>query len=388
MSRRHTNLRIIIATLLRETGESGVQTHFNALRDYARSVGVEVEVVTPFSGPRWLVYPLFAVRRVIDRLHGEASIWWYRHWHRFFLYEALRRKLATCGPAVVYAVCPSSAKVALDARVPGRHRVVMSVHFGISEADEWAGKGIIPAHGRLHQAITRFEADVLPRVDGMVYVSRFLQKTLEQRIPALAKTPSAVIPNFCAVPPRPVDPATASGLISVGILAPPKNQQFLLRVLAEAAREGKRYDLTLMGEGPDRGKLERLARELGLEKQVRLVGYQPNAARLLSAHRVYVHGSWMETFSIVMIEAMAAGLPLLAAPVGGVPEVLQDGCEGLFWPLDDPASAAGKLISVMEDPQLWRRFSSAARARHAAHFRTDQVAPRLLDFLGEARASA
>lgn len=75
---------IIFATLLREEGETGVQSHIGVFREYLTTRGKEVRVLTPFANPRPLVYPVFAVRRAIDPLCGPLSVWWYRYWHYHF----------------------------------------------------------------------------------------------------------------------------------------------------------------------------------------------------------------------------------------------------------------------------------------------------------------
>ena len=96
---------IVIASMMREHGETGVQTHVRAVRDWLVAQGRNVRLVTPFSNSRALVYPVFAVRRLIDRLHKPSSVKWYRHWHAVFLRRALRRQLAGGEPCVVYAQC-------------------------------------------------------------------------------------------------------------------------------------------------------------------------------------------------------------------------------------------------------------------------------------------
>uniref|UniRef100_A0ACD5GYJ5 Uncharacterized protein n=1 Tax=Desertifilum tharense IPPAS B-1220 TaxID=1781255 RepID=A0ACD5GYJ5_9CYAN len=76
---------ILIATLMREQGETGVQTYFNMLRDYLVQIGRKTAIITPFSYFSWLVIPVFALRKLIDPLNGEWSVGWYRYWHYFFL---------------------------------------------------------------------------------------------------------------------------------------------------------------------------------------------------------------------------------------------------------------------------------------------------------------
>jgi glycosyltransferase involved in cell wall biosynthesis len=114
---------------------------------------------------------------------------------------------------------------------------------------------------------------------------------------------------------------------------------------------------------------------------VQFLGFQGNAARLLSGHRAYVHSALIENLPIVLIEALASGMPVLAAPVGGIPEVFDDGREGCYWPLDDPAEGASRLIALLEDTARYSAMSVAAVHRFEQHFETSVVASRLLDFL-------
>jgi glycosyltransferase involved in cell wall biosynthesis len=370
---------IVLATLLRESGATGVQSHIGTFRDHLRAQGRVTAVVTPFSGRSALRGPLFGARMPLRRLSGSLGVWWYRHWHAQYLRAALSRRLRTLeGPAVIYAQCPVSAATAL--RVRPDDPVVMAVHFNVSQADEWADKGDIHYGSKLHASIEAFETDVLPRLDGLVYVSQFMRSLLEQRQPALRAVPGVVIPNCVDIVPRPAAEPVAD-LVTVGALEPRKNHGYLLEVLAMAAERGHRYTLTVIGHGPDRAALERRAADLGVRGQVRFAGYQPDPRPLVARHRVYCHVSRMDNLPIALIEAMAEGLPVVAAPVGGIPELVRDGVDGEQWPLDDAGEAAGRLVALLSDPPRLAAQASSARRRAETHFSTDVQAPRLLDFL-------
>jgi hypothetical protein len=174
---------IVVATILRAAGETGVQTYFSELRRTMAERGRDVPVVTPFAVNPALVTPVFAVRRVVDPLSGAASVWWYRHWHGVFLTRALRQALDGREATVVYAQCPVSARAAIEARGDRRRPVVMMVNYNLSQADEWADKGRIVPGGRLYWAIVATERSVLPRLDGIVYASQFSRDQVTARIP-------------------------------------------------------------------------------------------------------------------------------------------------------------------------------------------------------------
>jgi glycosyltransferase involved in cell wall biosynthesis len=372
---------MIVVAIQREHGTTGLQTHFNSYRKYRADNGLDTKVITPFSAPAVLVYPIFSVRRLIDPISGSASAWWYLFWHTAFLKWALRRALRRTTPLTIYAQCPMSAKAALESRATPKQRVVMVVHFNVSQSEEWADMGWIPRGGRIFAAMRRREAEVLPRLDGLIYVSQFMRSQLEDMVPGVCAVPSIVVPNFI-VPPEPSNrPSMTGDIITIGTLEPRKNQSFLLNVIAEAKRMGRRYTLTIAGDGPDRRRLELLARKLGIVDQARFVGFVPNASQLIPGHRIYCHSARMENFPIVLIEAMACGLPVLAAPVGGIPEVFSDGVEGCYWALDDAISGARTLISVLDDRERYQALSKAALQKFTMCYKMETVASKLDKFL-------
>ncbi|MFI5731318.1 glycosyltransferase family 4 protein [Kribbella sp. NPDC051587] len=372
---------VVIATLMRLEGPSGLQSHVRTFDTYLQDQHEPVSVISPFSARSPFVLPIFAARIGVRKLSRPAAIRWHEYWHAHYLEAALRRHLASRPDAVIYAQCPISAGVAL--RVRTTQPVVMVAHLNISQADEWADKGEIPRDGALFRAIRDHEADVLSRLDGIVYVSGFNKSQLEERIPALRKVPNAVIPNPVPDSTQSADATVVADLVSVGGLEPRKNQAQLLRILGAAAARGHRYTLSLVGDGPERGALQKQAADLGIADLVRFLGYQPDPRPILRQHQVYCHTATMESFGIVLVEAMAEGLPVLTAPVGGIPDVVQPGVEGLFWPLDDAAAGADVLIGFMEDPGTRSRMAAAARTRFEHDFAAEVVGRRLHTFLQE-----
>jgi glycosyltransferase involved in cell wall biosynthesis len=192
-----------------------------------------------------------------------------------------------------------------------------------------------------------------------------------------------VLPNFVAAIDDEAPGPVSNDLVTIGTLEARKNHSYLIRVLAEAKRLGKTYSLTLVGHGPMRSELEDLARSLNVRDQLLFLGFQDKARRYLPGHRVYVHSALVENCPIVLIEAMASGLPVCAAPTGGIPDLFQDGGQGLYWQLDDPEQGARKLITLMDDPELYASMSASARQRFHDKFESSSIAGRLLDFLIE-----
>jgi len=372
---------IIIATIMRPTGETGVQTHFNCYRGYLSEQQIKHQLITPFSYYKFLVYPIFAVRKILNKLNGEISVWWYRYWHGLFLRLALQQRLKSGEDCVVYAQCPLAADAALRARVSARQRVIMVTHFNVSQADEWVGKGKVRLGGKLFRAIREFEARVLPCLDGLVYVSRFMQTELRQRIPAVATLPSIVIPNFLPDPGVPQTQSITADLINIGSLETRKNQQYLLEIIAALREQGTALSLTIVGDGPDLAMLEAKAHELGISDLVNFAGFIKNAAPLIDTHRACIHVATIENLPVTLIEAIARGRPVFAAAVGGVPEVLANNAVGLALPLADAATAARIVAKAISNHGWMEATGQAARERFLSTYASAVCGKRLTSFL-------
>lgn len=375
-------LPVVVATLLPASGNTGVQTHVQQLRRYLERNGITTTLVTPFSWRRPLTYPVFGLRRVlVDRCSRAAGVAWYLHWHELFLRNALRQQLADIGDCVIYAQGPPEARAALCARRGPNQRVVMAVHFSFSRADEYANSREIRPGGTVFRAIRRRERQVIPQVDGLVNVSSWARDALLSWLPEAAAVPSAVIGNFAF--PRPSGPVLEplGDLVTIGRLERAKNHRFLLQVLAEANRLGRPFTLDVYGDGPLRTELLWQIRSLNLQEQVRLRGFRPDVRDFVPRYRAYVHASYSESSSLAIIEAMAAGLPIVAGNVGPIPEICRDGAEARFWPLDDPARAAATLIRLLDCESTRSKAASAARERFNRDFDADVVCPRLWSFL-------
>ena len=191
-------LPLVIATMHREEGITGVQTHVRQLRQYLDHRGTSATLLTPFSWGRPLTGPVFGPRLPLERCSGSASVAWYRYWHEVFLQNALRRRLA--GPGRLCHLRPGTVgrpgRLACTARAG--QRVVMAVHFRISQADEWADKGHIKRDGTVFRSIRQLEREVIPQVDGAGVRFQWAREALVSWLPEAAAVPYAVIVNFVA----------------------------------------------------------------------------------------------------------------------------------------------------------------------------------------------
>ena len=372
---------LVIATILREEGVTGVQTHVRQFLQYLGERGIAATVMTPFSWRRVLTVPVFGFRLVLERCSGSANVLWYRHWHEVFLRNALRRRLADLGDCVVYAQCPLAARAALSARQGPHQRVFMAVHFRISQADEWVDKQQIKRGQAVFRSIRQLEREVIPQVDGLMYVSRWARDALLDWLPEAATVPSVVIGNFVAPLPREPSRESRGDLVTTGNLEHVKNHRFLIAVLAEAKRAGRSLTLDIFGDGPCRKDLVELTRSLGVAGQVRFHGFRRDVRSFLPGYRAYVHASYSESSSLAIIEAMAAGLPIVAGSIGPISELCDDGVEARFWPLEDPARATAVLLDLLDSEPARLRAANAARDRFRRDFDADVIAPRLYSFL-------
>lgn len=168
-------------------------------------------------------------------------------------------------------------------------------------------------------------------------------------------------------------------ILFVGRLAAVKGVSVLLEAFARVAARHGEARLTLVGDGPDRRRLEAEAARLGIAAQVVFAGYrsQQEVAESLSAADVFVLPSFAEGVPVVLMEAMAARLPVVATRVGGVSELVEDGVSGVTVPPGDADSLAAALERMLDDPSGARAMGEAGRRRVVAEFASDKEAGRL-----------
>jgi glycosyltransferase involved in cell wall biosynthesis len=149
----------------------------------------------------------------------------------------------------------------------------------------------------------------------------------------------------------------------VGRMTGVKDTSAVLEIVRAARERGVDAVACMVGDGPDRERLEQLAHELGIARACYFVGYQPEVAGFFKLFDAFLLPSVNEGTPVGAIEALASGTPVVATRVGGVPDVVRDGVDGfLFRPGDVDAAAAG-LETLAADPPLRRRLGEAGRAR-------------------------
>jgi glycosyltransferase involved in cell wall biosynthesis len=155
-------------------------------------------------------------------------------------------------------------------------------------------------------------------------------------------------------------------LVTVGRLKAPKDFATLVR--AFAALPSNSFEALIVGDGPERPVVEAEVERLGLGRAVRLLGERQDVPALLAGSDVFVLSSASEGLPLSVEEAMAAGLPVVASAVGGVPEVVVEGETGFLVPPGDVDRLTVALGRLLADPSLRRRMGASGRARAEALF--------------------
>lgn len=159
-------------------------------------------------------------------------------------------------------------------------------------------------------------------------------------------------------------------LLCVGRLTPAKGQMVLLQAVQALVQKGVPLQLRMVGDGPDRPKLEAATQQWGLQGHVQFLGSVGQAqVRDEMAHAdLFVLPSFAEGIPVVLMEAMASGLPCVSSPVNGIPELIEHRATGWLTPAGDAAALALALQELIEQPQLRQGLARQGRSRVADHF--------------------
>jgi glycosyltransferase involved in cell wall biosynthesis len=155
-------------------------------------------------------------------------------------------------------------------------------------------------------------------------------------------------------------------VLAVGNLIKRKGHAILIRALAGVTTA--RWRLAIAGRGVEHDALEELARSLGVDPKVHLLGQRGDIPDLQAAADVFAMPSLWEGLPLALLEAMFAGTAIVASRTSGIPEAITDGVDGLLTPPGDEAALAQVLTRVLADPDERRRLGAAAQARAQAHY--------------------
>jgi glycosyltransferase involved in cell wall biosynthesis len=185
----------------------------------------------------------------------------------------------------------------------------------------------------------------------------------------------------------PVDvPAGSRVLLAVARLVPQKGLDVAVEALPAIRAVEPHALLVVLGEGPERARLEARARELGVGDAVLLPGRAGDVAPWLALADLLVHPARWEGFGLVLLEAMLAALPVVATRVGSIPEIVADGETGAVVAPDDPAALAAAAVRLLADDAARGRMGEAGRARARALFSVERMARSTADVYAAALA--
>jgi glycosyltransferase involved in cell wall biosynthesis len=180
-------------------------------------------------------------------------------------------------------------------------------------------------------------------------------------------------------------PADARVLGCIAQLIPRKGHELLLRSFGRLAERFRRLYLVCFGEGGLRATLERRIESLGLASQVRLAGFRTDIAELVPELDLLVHPAEREGLGVAVLEAMAAGVPVVACSVGGVVDLIEDGVTGLLVRPGDELGLADAIQRVLTDSALSTRLADSARRVAEAEFSVARMVEANLEIYRQVR---
>lgn len=211
----------------------------------------------------------------------------------------------------------------------------------------------------------------LRRLDATVSVSSFLEKITVEKLPTV---PSLVIPNCVAAGFDPTPITDPDHVVYVGRLVEVKGVAVLLRAFRSVAEHNPRARLTIVGDGPERSRLEAQAADLSAAGRVVFTGWLSDAGvaeRIGSGALVVIPSLWPEAFGRTVLDAYACGRPVIASQIGGLPELV-DGDTGVLVAAGQASQLASALARLLGDLPTLQRLGTNAVSR-IPHYTLDKV---------------
>lgn len=349
--------RIVVTQIIDDLKWGGAQALIALFAEHARHNRIDLDVVAlggagdaPWAAriaAQGATVRHLPARKVLDPARFGQVL---RHLRR------RRPAVAHCHLRAANTLGPPAARLAGAAALGG-------LHLMPQEGGDWRAR--LRRAGEI-AALRRCAVGAIACADGVAAAWR----------PLLSPLPVGVAVNPAPEPrPSPIDRAALAGLLGaapgellfavVGRLAPEKGLDVLLRALA--ALGPAPFRLAIVGSGPARAALEAAARAAGLAARVVFLGARPDAAAIAAAADVYVSAARSEGLSMAMMEAVAAGRPVVATDVGDARAALDPSASLLVAP-DDAAALSAALGAVLRDAARLRAMTAAA-ARSAAAMR-------------------
>jgi glycosyltransferase involved in cell wall biosynthesis len=244
----------------------------------------------------------------------------------------------------------------LAASLAPRRRVVVVEHLPLPTADalvRWSR----------HHAARLYAAHVAVGTEA----ARAIEAELRLERGSIRTIHNGVGPHVHRDPP---EPGHSPVIGTVGRLVEQKGHEILI----EALERLPGVDAVVVGDGPLRSGLEQLAREAGVGDRFRLVGWSDDARGYLSGFDVFVLPSRFEGLPLVVLEAMLAGVPVVASDVGSVSEAIEHERSGLLVPPGDPVALAATVRRLLDDRELALELAASAKAVAAESFTAEAMA--------------
>ncbi|CCH86534.1 Glycosyltransferase [Modestobacter italicus] len=363
----------------------GMQNHTAALTRCLDALGHRQTVLTSrLAGPRRT--DRLGRAAVVHRT-GVATTRLRQLWALAALPRALAHPAGTPAIDVVHAHQGEDLATLVLARAAARrHRCPLVVTVHCSVGHTLAGRTL---HVRLLRAVGGWiERTTLRRADAVVVLTERTAAALRaDGVPAgrIAVVPSGFEPALFAAPDTGAGAEPARLRIGyVGRLAAQKRVDLLVTAFGRMTEDA---DLVVVGDGPERARVHRLVEQSPAADRIRTTGFVEHSAvpGVLASLDVLVLPSAYEEMGSVLTEAMAAGLPVVASDVGGIPEVVRHGETGLLVPPGDVAALAAALDRLVADPGLRDHLAAGAR-RRAADYSWPSLAARVAELYRRVRS--
>lgn len=289
-------------------------------------------------------------------------------------YSAVSKLLKELSPDIIHAQDRRAGLV--SALVAGRKTPVVLTFHGVpdSAAGRWVQTG--PLRGRRPGLAggSRLAADALVsrKVTCTIAPSAAMAGFLRHELHVPAGR-LRVLHNGVAIPARRHPAAAVRTFVTVSSFAPCKATPVLVKAFMAIAGHRPGLRLLMIGDGNDRRLCEELVRQSGRDHQVEFAGYRADVAAQLLRADAFVLPSLNENLPLSLLQAMAAGMPCIAAHVGGIPEMLVGDC-GLLVPPGDARSLSTAMVRLIDEPSLTSKLGAAARIRVAESFSVSRCA--------------
>ena len=379
---------LLIHNILEEKG--GAETHFLSEIASLRAQGHDVSVFGFCDAPP---------PESPDEVYAcaEPRSWFVRKLLKFTFhpgaYLALRRAVRRSRPDAVHLHMNTKYPLAVLAALRGLP-VVQTIHSNglfcptgwLVHADDLevceGGAGIkcvrhgciprssLPIHVSLHvvwQALAKRVVRAFTPPSRHLY--EYLQRFGFENVTRLPYFSPVETPELTPLPPA------SKQLLYVGVLTRQKGVEYVLAAMPGVLREHPDARLTVIGDGPDSGRLRDIAAQLGIEGQVDFKGRVPNqelAAFYRSARVCVIPSLWLENSPLVAYEAMLAGRPIVGSDRGGIPDLIESSGGGLVFPAKDVDALADSLCKLLGDGELASELGAKGR-RYATESLSKQV---------------